>query len=92
MVDLFRVEQEVSVGSNAVGPSAKFPLSPSLPPGGRPDALVVVEEVGEVVLDEVFAGHPQVHGIPVGKLLSHLPAGGGGGGGEGGGRREEGLK
>lgn len=43
-----------------------------------PDGDVVVDEVGQVVGDEVLAGDPQVHGVPVLKLRLKLVQGGAG--------------
>ena len=64
----------MSVGSDGIWPPAHL-LPLHLPPlGGGPDGLVVVEEVREVVLDEVFARHTQVHRVPVGELPTELPA------------------
>ena len=62
----------MSVGSDGFGP-ATWLLPSSLSAGLRPDGLVVVQEVGEVVLDEVLARHPQVHRVPVAELSTQLP-------------------
>ena len=71
-MDLFRIEQEMTVGSNGTGPVAD-PLPSLLPPRLGPDGLVVVQVVGEVILDEVFARHAKVNRVPVRKLPSQLP-------------------
>ena len=62
----------MSVGSDGFGPATGL-LPSSLSAGLRPDGLVVVQEVGEVVLDEVLARHSQVHRIPVAELSTQLP-------------------
>mmetsp|Transcript_89785 Transcript_89785/g.187626 ORF Transcript_89785/g.187626 Transcript_89785/m.187626 type:complete len:219 (-) Transcript_89785:2338-2994(-) len=38
----------------------------------RPDAGVVVEAEGKMVLDQVLSGGTEVHGVPVSELLAHL--------------------
>ena len=68
----------MAVGSDSLGPEAAAslslpsPLLPSL--GRRPDGHVVVDKVGEVVGDKVFARHPQIQRVPVAKLSPKLPA------------------
>ena len=49
------------------------PLVPSPSPWGGPHCLVVVQEVGQVVLDEIFARHSQIHWIPISELTPQLP-------------------
>lgn len=71
-MDLLRIEQEMTVGSNGTGPVADPLLSLPSPRLG-PDGLVVVQVVGEVVLNEVFARHAKVNRVPVRKLPSQLP-------------------
>ena len=51
--DLLRVQEEVSIGSDSPRPATDLlpcPLSARL----GPDGLVVVEEVGEMVLDQIL--------------------------------------
>ena len=60
----------MAVGSNGIGPLTHSLL---LSGGVGPDGLVVVEEVGQVVLDEVFTRHTEVHRIPVGELTTQFP-------------------
>ena len=68
----------MAVGSDSLGPeaAASLPLpSPLLPSlGRRPDGHVVVDKVGEVVGDKVFARYPQIQRVPVAKLSPQLPA------------------
>lgn len=63
----------MSVGSNGIGPATNTVWCGVLSVGLRPDGLVVIEEVGEMVLDQIFPGHSQVYRIPVGKLSSQTP-------------------
>ena len=65
----------------SIGPNSDRPLAPqscdrvllsSLRLG--PHGLVVEEEVREMVLDKVLPRDAQVHRVPVGELMAHVPA------------------
>jgi len=45
----------MSIGPDSIGPSTHSSLLLLPPPWGWPDGNMVVQEVGEVVLDEIFA-------------------------------------
>lgn len=61
----------MSVSSNGVWPLAD--TLPSLPARFGPDCLVVVEVVGQMILNEIFARHTQVYRVPVAEFLPQLP-------------------
>ena len=60
----------MSIGSDGIGPHADSLTRFSL--WLRPDGLVVVQEIGEMILDQVFAGHTEVHWVPVGEFSPQL--------------------
>ena len=60
----------MAVGSNGIGPPTHSLL---LSGGVGPDGLVVVEEVGQVVPNEVFTRCTKIHWIPVGELTTQFP-------------------
>ena len=75
----------MSISPDSIGPSAGLPAPLLLlPPRSWPDGNMVVQEVGEVVLNEVFTRHSDIHWVPVGELMTQVS----GVGREGGGMRE----
>lgn len=70
---LLRVEHEVTVSSDPTRPATDSLVPSPAPSWGRPYCLVVVQVVGQVVLDEIFARYSQIHWVPVGELTPQLP-------------------
>mmetsp|Transcript_132905 Transcript_132905/g.230952 ORF Transcript_132905/g.230952 Transcript_132905/m.230952 type:complete len:281 (+) Transcript_132905:995-1837(+) len=60
---LLTVNQKPAVAEHAPWPQLRLFL---------PDAGVVVQAHGQVVLDEILARYPQVHRVPVPEFLAHL--------------------
>ncbi len=59
----------MTITSDGVGQTTVFLFSE----GGRPDGLVVVQEVREMILNEIFPRDTQVQGVPIVKLPTKLP-------------------
>ena len=59
----------MTVTPDGIGP-ATAPRLPSL--RGRPDGLMVIDEVGEVILNEILARHAEVHRIPEVELITEF--------------------
>lgn len=59
----------MSITPDGVGPSTPAFVSPFWV---WPDSLMVVQEVGEVILDEILTRHAQIQRVPVIKFISQL--------------------
>ena len=70
---LFRVDKQVPIGPDAVGPPTHPLLGATPPLWSGPHGLVVVKEVGKVVLDQILPRHSQVNWIPVVELSPKMP-------------------
>ena len=68
--NFLRVEHEVAIASHSLGPHTEPSLSWFLliARGAGPNGLMVVEEVGQVIWNQVLSRNTQVHWIPVAEL------------------------
>lgn len=71
--NLLGIEQEMAVASHSLGPVTKSSLFWLLliTSRARPDRLVIIEEVGQVIGNEVLSRDTEVQWIPVTELPSH---------------------
>lgn len=70
---LLTIQEEMPICSNSFGPSTDFPRSLFSSLRSWPYSFMVVQEVSEVVLDEVFPRHPQINRIPIAKFTLESP-------------------
>ena len=70
--NLLRVEHEMAIASHSLGPHTKPSLFWLLliARGDRPNGLMVVEKVGQVIWNQILSRNTQVQWIPVAEFPS----------------------
>ena len=65
----------MSIGSHSNRPPAYIPIIPLLTSAWvGPHSLMIVEVIGEVVLNEVLPRCTQIHRVPVIELMAEFPS------------------